>query len=117
MHKNDEKEDTKMQDVSSPQKVSFLQTSPGDTEQHGGHVLRGAWGRLSELQDELQKAKDELAWMLQDSQELRNAKMALDIEITTYKTLLEGKESRWAPSQLCVGNAQSWGSSSRAPGG
>lgn len=107
----------KRQDVSSPRKVSVLQTSPGDIEQHGSRALRDAWRRLGELQDELQKAKDELAWTLQDSQELWNAKMALDIEITTYKTLLEGEESRWVPPQTCVGSAQSWGSSSRAQGG
>ncbi|KAF4803613.1 Keratin, type II cytoskeletal 8 [Turdus rufiventris] len=73
--------------------------------QHGGCALRGAWGRHNELQEELQKAKDELAWVLQDPQQLWNGKMSLDIENTTYKTVLEAEESSWVPSQLCVGSA------------
>lgn len=83
-----------------------------DMEQRGGRALRDAWGRHNELQDELQKAKGELAWMLQDSQELCNGKMAPNIESITHKTLLEGEESRWVPPQPCVGSTQSWDSES-----
>lgn len=99
---NDETEDRKRQDVSCPPRRCHLCKYH---DQHGGCALRGAWGRHNKLQEELQKAKDELAWVLQDPQQLWNGKMSLDIENTTYKTVLEAEESSWVPSQLCVGSA------------
>lgn len=60
----------------------------------GETALNDAKAKLAKLEEALNSARQNLAHMVKEYQELMNIKLALDIEILTYRKLMEGEEIR-----------------------
>uniref|UniRef100_A0A8C8YQV0 Keratin 85 n=1 Tax=Prolemur simus TaxID=1328070 RepID=A0A8C8YQV0_PROSS len=75
-----------------------LEAAVAETEQQGEAALSDARCKLAELEAALQKAKQDMACLLKEYQEVMNSKLGLDIEIATYRRLLEGEEHSPHPS-------------------
>ncbi|XP_066472364.1 keratin, type II cytoskeletal 5-like isoform X2 [Tiliqua scincoides] len=69
-----------------------LQAAIAEAEERGELALKDARQKLAELEDALQKAKQDMARQLKEYQDLMIVTIALDIEIATFSKLLEGEE-------------------------
>ncbi|XP_072828863.1 keratin, type II cuticular Hb1 [Vicugna pacos] len=90
--------------------ISKLEAAVTQAKQQGEAAVNDARCKLLGLEEALQKAKQDMACLVREYQEVLNSKLGLDIEIATYRRLLEGEEQRLCESvgavNVCVSSSR-----------
>ncbi|XP_014896598.1 keratin, type II cytoskeletal 8-like isoform X1 [Poecilia latipinna] len=81
---------------------SSLESQISEAEERGELAVKDARARIKDLEEALTKAKSEMAKQVREYSDLLNIKLALDIEIATYRKLLEGEENRLTSGGSCA---------------
>ncbi|XP_019366897.1 PREDICTED: keratin, type II cytoskeletal 80-like [Gavialis gangeticus] len=79
--------------VSLKSQCLSLEESIKEAGEQGEFALQDAKTKLASLEQALQKGKEDVTHLVKEHQQLMNTKLALDMEILTYRKLVEGEES------------------------
>ncbi|NXC89630.1 K2C80 protein, partial [Cercotrichas coryphoeus] len=79
--------------VSQKSQCLYLEEHIREAGEQGEGTLRDAKAKVAGLEEALQRSREHMAHLVRDYQELMNIKLALDVEILTYRKLMEGEEN------------------------